>query len=154
MRLTLLALSVVLVTSSLAVGQELTKEQMGPWSALEEQIELDAKRDWEATRKFLHPKACLWTDAVPAPISMKGFPYYTKLRDGQDEVVAHHLVPVSVVVVDDVAIINFYLHVLTQTEDGEQVERVLRGHNTWKKENGRWLLLANYNTRVEKEEDD
>ena len=55
------------------------------------------------------------------------------------------------------AIINFYLHVLTRDEDdedGEQVEQIFRGHNTWKKEDGRWLLLSTYNTMVEAADDD
>ena len=71
-----------------------------------------------------------------------------------DDIIAHNMVPVSVVVVDDVAIINFYLHILTKDDEGEQKELIIRGHNTWKKEKGRWLLLATYNTRVETEEDD
>ena len=154
MRLAVLILAAVVVASPPAFGQELTDEQMGPWSALEEQVGLDLKRDWEGAKKFHHPKGCYWGDISPSPVSMKAFPYYTKFRDGEDEVVAHHLVPVSVVVVDDVAIINFYLHVLTRTQKGEQMEKIGRGHNTWKKEKGRWLLLSTYNTMVETGDDD
>jgi hypothetical protein len=146
------------IASPLASGQELTEEQKGPWSALEEQVGLDIKQDWKGTEKFMHPKGCFWGDMLPAPVSMKSEPYYEKLREGEDEAVAHHLIPVSVVVVDDVAIINFYLLLLTRTEDdngnGKQVEKVYRGHNTWKKEKGRWLLLSTYNTMVETKDDD
>ena len=95
---------------------------------------------------------------MPAPVSVKSDSYYAKLREGEDEIVAHHLIPVSVVVVDDVAIINFYCLVLTRTENDEgdvkQVEKAIRGHNTWKKENDRWLLLSTYNTMVETTNDD
>ena len=73
---------------------------------------------------------------------------------GQRDVIAHNMVPVSVVVVDDVAIINFYLHILTKGDKDEQKEMIIRGHNTWKKEKGRWLLLATYNTRVKVENED
>ncbi len=142
----------------LASGQELTEEQKGPWSALEEQVGLDIKQDWEGTKKFMHPRGCFWGDMLPAPVSVKSDSYYAKLREGEDEVVAHHLIPVSVVVVDDVAIINFYCLILTRTEtdegDVKQVEKVVRGHNTWKKENDRWLLLSTYNTMVETKDDD
>jgi hypothetical protein len=135
-------------------GQELTKEQAGPWAALEEQVGLDVKQDWEGMKKFLHPKGNFWGDTSPAPSSMTSYSYYAKLRSGEDEVVAHRLVPVSVVVVDDVAIINFYGYTAVKTKEGRAVERIMRGHNTWKKENGRWLLLSTYNTEVKMRGDD
>jgi len=91
---------------------------------------------------------------VPGRVSAKSTSYYKKWMDGQDEIVAHNMIPVSVVVVDDVAIINFYLHILTKDGEGKQNEMIIRGHNTWKKEQGRWLLLATYNTKVKVEEED
>jgi len=138
----------------LIYGQELTKEQAGPWAALEEQIGLDVKQDWEGMKRFLHPKSCFWGDTSPTPSSMTSYSYYAKLRSVEDEIVAHRLVPVSVVVVDDVAIINFYGHTVVKTKDGRTVEKIIRGHNTWKKENGRWLLLSTYNTEVKMGGDD
>ena len=157
MRSAVLALSALFVAFPV-FGLELTEKQMGPWSALEEQVGLDIKQDWKGMKKFMHPKGCFWGDNLPAPVSMKSYSYYSKLRNGEDDIVAHHLVPVSVVVVDDVAIINFYCHVLTRTEDDEedeeQEEKIFRGHNTWKKEDGRWLLLSTYNTLVEVKDDD
>jgi hypothetical protein len=153
MRLLVLALSLVITGWPSVLGQELTPEQLEPWSALEEQVGLDIAQDWEGMKKFLHPKASFWGPNSPSPTSMKSYSYYGKLREGQEEVVAHHLVPVSVVVVDDVAIINFYGYGLHRNKDGGQVERIIRGHNTWKKENGRWLLLSTYNTIVETDDD-
>jgi ketosteroid isomerase-like protein len=156
MRVSQVALAAVLVAAPMAFGYELTEEQKGPWNTLEEQVALDLKKDLDGEMKYLHPRACFWGDQFPAPIraSAKAYSYYAKWMEGQDEVVAHQMVPVSVVVVDDVAIINFYLHILTKDDEGEQEELIVRGHNTWKKENDRWLLLATYNTKVVPEEDD
>lgn len=154
MRFAVITFVSVLIANSVAFGQQLSEEQMGPWSALEEQVGMDVKQDWEGMGKFLHPKACFWGDAFPTPLSWKAYSYYQKLRAGQDKVVAHHLVPVSVIVVGDVATINFYAHTLTEDEDGGQVEKIIRGHNTWKKEDGHWLLLSNYNTVVKDGDDE
>jgi ketosteroid isomerase-like protein len=155
MRVAVLALALLFIAAPFASGFELTEEQKGPWNALEKQVALDLKKDIKGEMKYLHPKACYWGDDSPAPVSAskKAYSYYQKWLDGQDKVVAHMMVPVSVVVVDDVAIINFYIHILTKDEDGEQEELILRGHNTWKKEKGRWLLLSTYNTKVKMEED-
>jgi hypothetical protein len=156
MRVAVLALVALLVAAPLAFGLELTDEQKGPWNTLEEQVALDMQKDIEGEMKYIHPKACLWGDQSPVPISPSptAYSYYKKWLEGQDDIVAHNMIPVSVVVVDDVAIINFYLHILTRDDEGEQEELIIRGHNTWKKENDRWLLLATYNTRVEQEGDD
>lgn len=156
MRVAVLALAALFVVAPLAFGFELTEEQKGPWNTLEEQVALDLKKDLKGEMKYLHPRACFWGDQSPAPISAsaKAYSYYTKWLEVQDDVIAHNMVPVSVAVVDDVAIINFYLHILTKDGEDEQKELIIRGHNTWKKEKDRWLLLATYNTRVKAEEDD
>jgi hypothetical protein len=156
MRVAVLALVALFIAAPLAFGLELTEKQKGPWNTLEEQVALDMKKDLEGEKKYLHPKACYWGDQSPVPISAsaKTYSYYTKWLEGQDDIIAHNMIPVSVVVVDDVAIINFYLHILTKDDEGAQKELIIRGHNTWKKEKDRWLLLATYNTRVKAEEDD
>ena len=143
--ITLLQLT-VLALAPMASARELTKQQMEPWSALVEQVGLEVNRDWVAMKQFIHPKGCFWGEFNPHPVSMKSYAYYTTMVSGEDKVVAHRLVPVSVVVVGDVAIINSYLHLLTRPKEGKQVEKILRLHNTWKKEGDRWLLLATYNT--------
>ncbi|MGI6417530.1 MAG: hypothetical protein ACOX1P_17880 [Thermoguttaceae bacterium] len=156
MRVAVTALAALFVVAPLAFGLELTEEQKEPWNALEEQVALDMKKDVKGEMKYMHPKACFWVShlPVPTPASARGYSYYAKWLEGQDDIVAHNMVPVSVIVVDDVAIINFYLQIMTRDDEGEQQELIIRGHNTWKKEKGRWLLLATYNTVVKAEKDD
>ncbi|MHB0960318.1 MAG: hypothetical protein ACYC0X_08525 [Pirellulaceae bacterium] len=156
MRVAVLTLVTLFVAVPLANGLELSEEQKGPWNTLEEQVALDMKQDLEGEMKYIHAKACLWGDDLPVPtsVSAKSTSYYKKWMEGQDEIVAHNMIPVSVVVVDDVAIINFYLHILTKDKEGKQKEMIIRGHNTWKKEQDRWLLLATYNTKLKSEEVD
>ena len=134
----------VLAIAPLASAADLTRQQLEPWSALEEQASLEVKLDWVAMKKFIHPKGCFWGASTPHPVSMKTSACHTTLVSSEDKVVAHRLIPV--VVVGDVAIINSYLHLLTRPKEGKQVEKILRLHNTWKKEGDRWLLLATYNT--------
>lgn len=130
-------------------GQDFTTEQMELWSTLETQVKMDANRDFKSMRQYMHPKGSFWGNHLPHPVSNRSYEYYVKLREGEDEIVAHHLVPVSVIVVGDVAILDAYLHILSRTDDDKQEEKILRLHNTWKKENGKWLLLATYNTDVD-----
>lgn len=139
----------ILICSPICFAQELTPEQMEPWSVLETQVKLDANRDFKSMKQYMHPKGTFWGNHLPHPVSNRSYDYYVKLRAGEDDILAHHLVPVSVTVVGDVAIIDAYLHMLSHCDEGEQEEKILSLHNTWKKENGKWLLLATYNTDVE-----
>ena len=150
MRVSVWTVVALIVSASWTFGFELTEEQREPWATLEAQVALDMKKDVEGEMKYMHPKGCFWGDHSPMPVSTsaKTFSYYAKWLDGLDDIIAHNMIPVSVVVVDDVAIINFYLHILTRNDEGKQKESIIRGHNTWKKEGDRWLLLATYNTKV------
>ena len=154
MRFALLLMSVAFLASEVS-AQELSKEQMEPWSALKDQVGLYIKRDWKEHDKYIHPKIIDWGDSMPTPVHFgdDAKRYWEQVEDGTEKVVAHHMIPVSVVVAGDVAIINAYLHVLTKP-DGKSVEKIYRLHNTWKKEEGRWQLLATYNTTVSSGESD
>ncbi len=148
MRSLLLAMSFVLFATGVN-GQELTSEQSEPWSALKKQVGLFFERDWDEHIKYIHPKYVDWGDTMAAsmPLTDEAKKYWEQVQDGTDKVVAFHLVPVAVVVAGDVAIINADLHTLTKP-DGKSVEVLYRLHNTWKKEDGRWLLLATRNKIV------
>ena len=149
MRFALLVLSVAFLTPG-SFAQDLSKEQLEPWSALKRQVGLYSQRNWKEHEKYIHPKIVDWGDSMPFPIQDgdgEAKKYFEQVEDAADKVVAFHLVPVSVVVAGDVAIINAYAHVLTKP-DGKSVEKIFRLHNTWKKEDGRWKLLATYNTSL------
>ena len=154
MRLALFVFATLIAPPCFA--QELSKEQAGPWETLKRQVSLYFERNWQEHDKYIHPTIVDWGDATPSPIHFgddAAKRYWEAYEDGADKVVAHYLVPVSVVVSGDVAIINAHLHTLTKP-DGKPVERIFRLHNTWKNENGKWLLLATYNTTVTKTDSD
>lgn len=134
-------------------GPGWSKEQMSAWSALKEQVSLGQDREWDEHEKYIHSKLSAWGDDLPSPVSFDGMEYWMTLEDHAPPSITHHLVPVNVVVVDDVAIINAYLHVLKKAED-EPAEVIYRLHNTWKKADGQWRLLATYNTLVSNNDDD
>ncbi len=67
MRFALLVLSVALVASG-SSAQELSKEQLEPWSTLKRQVGLYFQRDWKEHDKYIHPKIVDWGDSMPSPI--------------------------------------------------------------------------------------
>jgi SnoaL-like domain len=145
----------VSVQPDVVSAHNLTKEQLEPWTALKEQIALYIKRDWKEHDKYIHPKLVDWGTFWPSPIlfNAEANKYFQQFADGEDKIVAHLLIPVSIVVAGDTAIINAYVHSLTKPE-GKSVETIYKLHNTWKKENGRWQLLATYNSLVSPKDED
>ena len=144
-----------LVAPALVSGQELNEVQLGPWNALEKQIELAIAKDYVAEAEYIHPKAIIGGDDLPSPVTDARIKKYMQsFWDSQEPVKSYVLIPVTVTVVDDVAIINAYVKVLAIV-DGKPAESVYRLHNTWKKskETGRWQLLATYNGVVEDGQD-
>ncbi len=152
MRCLLFTVSFIILASSVN-GQELTKEQSEPWTALKKQVGLYFDRNWDEHDKYIHPKYVDWSESSAASITLndESKAYWEAVEDGTDKVVAFYLAPVAVVVAGDVAIINADLHSLTKP-DGKSVQGLYRLHNTWKKENGRWLLLATRNKIVAPED--
>ena len=106
----------------------------------------------EKEKEYIHPKAILGGDRFPSPVTAARFEAYNQaFWNNSDPVESYVLIPVTVTVVDDVAIINAYGKALTK-KDGETKEATFRLHNTWKKEGGRWQLLATYNAVLEEDE--
>lgn len=149
MKLACFAIASLLFVGAATYGQELSDQQKGPWTALNEQVGFGLNKQWDKQKEYVHPKAILWEEPMPAAVTLDAYDYFCKLQDAYPDVAAWHLVPVNVVVVDDVAIINCYLHLFSKVEKGEQPEEIVwLLHNTWKREEGRWLLLSVRNKQV------
>ena len=131
MRFAVLLLSMAFFTSQ-CTAQELSKEQMEPWSTLKRQVGLYFERDWEEHDKYIHPKIVDWGGSIPSPIHSgdDAKRYWQEFEEGSEKVVAFHMVPVSVVVAGDVAIINAYVHALTRPDGNRLVTNVLKGDRT------------------------
>ncbi|MAI73151.1 MAG: hypothetical protein CMM01_19895 [Rhodopirellula sp.] len=114
----------MLLVSSICYAQDLTPEQTEPWSTLATQVRMDANRDFTSMKQYMHPRGSFWGNHLPHPISNRSYNYCVQLRAGEDEITAHHVVPVSVIVVGDVAIIDAYLHLLSRSNDDEQKEKI------------------------------
>jgi hypothetical protein len=134
-------------------GQELTDEQMGPWSALEKQIKLAVGKEYEKEKEYIHSKAIFGGDDLPSPVTAARYEAYNKaFWENSEPVESYVLIPVTVTVVDNVAIINAYVKALVKEEDDEVEEKAFRLHNTWIKSDGRWQLLATYNASLSEDD--
>ena len=146
----LISIIAVLILAATLYAGEFTKEEKEVLETLNTELSHVFADEIDEEAKYNHPRAIYWgtRSPVPAPASEKVEELW-KLQRANSLVkyLGFKIVPLTVVVVGNTAIINAYITVLVKpTPDSEPVWRQSLLHNTWVKEEGRWLLLANYNT--------
>ena len=149
----LISVIAILILAATLYAGEFTKEEKEVLETLNTQLSHVFADEFDEEVKYMHPRAIYWGtySPVPNPASEKGQILW-KLQRANSLVkyLGFEMVPVSVVVVGNTAILNVYLNILVKpTPDSEPVWRQTLLHNTWVKEEGRWLLLATYNTPSE-----
>ena len=142
-------IAVLILTVTLYAG-DLTEEEKEVLETLNTQLGHVFAGQIDENTKYLHPRFVHWGtfSPVPAPDSEAGRRLWKLERDNSSaEHLGFEIVPLTVVVVGNTAILNVYLNILMKPKpDSEPVWRQVLLHNTWVKEKGRWLLLATYNT--------
>ena len=131
-----------------AIAQNWTAEQKEVWKALDDQISTGVKGDLETMwDEYIHPDCSLWWTAVTVPVDRETAKKLdTAWFQLGGKYHAFTLTPLTIKVYDDFAILNFYVFGYHSEPGSDEIKQhSVRLHNTWKKENGRWLLLATHN---------
>jgi len=143
---TIFAILMFLLFSIPAIAQQWTTQQKEVWKTLEDQIKAFASGDMEANYKFIHPDFVFWNDwnSVPGDYETAKKLDSAWFKLGA-KTYAFTLTPLTILINGDFAVLNFYLRGFRQEPGATEVKFVgLRLHNLWKKEGGKWLLLANF----------
>jgi hypothetical protein len=145
-------IAVLILTVTLYAG-EFTEEEKEVLEALKTQLGHWFAGEYAENAKYMHPRAVYWGTYSPIPLpDSENLRSLWKLRrdKSSEEYLGFEIVPQTVVVVGNTAILNVYLNILMKPKpDSEPVWRQNLLHNTWVKEKGGWLLLATYNTSYE-----
>ena len=145
-RFTLAALGLLLAFASVAPAQELTAEQQEVWTAFEQEVALWVSGDMEANYEFVHPDFVWWNsgNSVPGDYDAAWI-LDNGSADYAGKWVAYDLTPLTILVYDDFAVLNAYMRGFREDRPGGDAKwTTLRLHNDWKKDDGRWRLVANY----------
>ena len=149
-RMTALLL-ILFVAAPTTADLAMTADEREVWNVLVEQIRLAASDDWDRSTSYMHSEFVQWGDdlPVPHPRSPELQEIY-KLVDGGIEFLSHEMLPLTVHVEGDTAIINAILRAAVRSTPGASPSVLnVRIHNTWIRTDDGWRLLSNYNTFVE-----
>ncbi|MEE4163220.1 MAG: DUF4440 domain-containing protein [Woeseiaceae bacterium] len=114
-----LVLLALLVVSSPALAQEAPSDGANVWTVVEEQWNLEEKRDKRWAERLLTSDFSGWDKSAPAPRSKGSTIYWNRFSERQGETVAHELYPLSIVVHDDTAIVHYLYTSAFEGKDGD-----------------------------------
>jgi ketosteroid isomerase-like protein len=138
---------------ALAVLFPLTSQAQA-WSVEQKQVWAEAERisaafcagDMETYYEFVHPDFVFWNNSNSVPGDRKAAleldTHFFGELGGRWHTAT--FTPLTILVYDDFAVINMYARGFLQVPGGVPAHNTLRMLGVYKKENGRWMLIANY----------
>ena len=132
----------MLVLSNAALAQEWSAEQQEVWKANENWWELYKNNDAEGIKALIHKDYVGWSWGDYAT---EGQAEAQKWADHMipkgTKIIYHNLRPLDILVIGDVAVLHYY-YSTRKTVDGKDTTKQGRWTDVWKKEGGKWLLIA------------
>lgn len=119
-----------------------TAEQQEVWRAVENWWRHYDNNDGSAVKALIHKDYSGWFWGYYAPEGYKEAARWAKCMIPKDTKVAYtNLRPMEILVLGDVAV-NHYYYATHQTVDGKEMVLQGRWTDVWKKEGGKWMLIA------------
>jgi ketosteroid isomerase-like protein len=125
-------------------GQDWSAEQKAVWQVIEDSNAAWAAGDLEGVYENTHADFTWWTYVTAAPGNRAAAMSYDGANIGRNKVVATDVQPLTVQVYDTFAVVHYYARSLSENADGERNFQEARVTDVFKKENGRWMLVANH----------
>ena len=123
-------------------AQEWSKEQKEVWELTEKMFKYFADRNLDAYLSCLHEKYVSWFDTNPHPIDKNELRNWESYNLKAEKILDYTVIPVSITVADNVAIINYYYWTRRECDKGRYYTQS-RITQICKKENEEWLVIGN-----------
>ncbi len=137
---------------SSALAQEWTKDQLELWTSIEATWEKWQGGDTDGALATFHEGYLGWSNEYPMPADKAKITKVWNMMKDSYEVMFLDLEPVRIVVVGDAAVAHYYFNFYARFMGKEES---VKGKNSefYVKEGGKWMLLGDYTTTAEKDED-
>ena len=129
------------VLSNTALAQEWSAEQQDVWKAVGNWWELLTNNDAEGIKALIHKDYAGWGWGDNATEGYAESLRWANHMVPKGKIAYINLKPLDILVMGDVAVIHYYYSKFQSVDGKETVERG-RWTDVWKKEGGKWLLIA------------
>lgn len=145
-RLWVIVATLLLCSSSTALSQEWSAEQKEVFTAVQKLADYFFDGDIDSlSRESTHPDMIVWNPGLSVPGDKATADKLDKAWFGLGgEFHAVTVVPLTIQVYDDFAIVNASVRGIRKQPGGNPAMFDDRWHSVWKKEDGKWLQIANY----------
>lgn len=117
---------------------ELEKEV---WETVTTYTELILNGNVEEFLKYFHEKYSGWNNLEPAPVDKQSIIYELKNNYSKKIVVNYDIIPISINIHNDLAIVHYYLNEHTETNNCNNVKHYT---DILVKSENKWLLIADH----------
>jgi ketosteroid isomerase-like protein len=131
----------MVILSNTALAQKWSSKQQEVWNAVENWWELYQKNDVEGIKALFHKDYVGWSWGFNSPEGQKEAHRWANHMIPKNKIAYTNLNPLDILVIGDVAVLHYY-YVTNQTVDGKDKLEQGRWTDVWKKEGGKWLLIA------------
>ena len=129
------------VLSNTAYAQKWSAKQQEVWKAVENWWELEKNNDAEGIKALIHKDYIGWNWGEYAPGGQAEALRWASHMIPKRKIAYTNLKPLDILVMGDIAVLHYY-YSTRQTVDGKETEEQGRWTDVWKKEGGKWLLVA------------
>ncbi len=129
------------VLSNTAFAQKWSAKQQEVWKAVENWWELEKNKDAEGIKALFHKDYIGWTWGEYAPGGQAEALRWASHMIPKGKIAYTNLKPLDILVMGDIAVLHYY-YSTRETVDGKERVRQGRWTDVWKKEGGKWLLIA------------
>jgi len=129
------------VLSNTALAQEWSSEQQEVWKAVGNWWELYKNNDVEGIKALFHKDYAGWSWGAYGTEGQAEALRWASHMIPKGKIAYTNLKPLDILVMGDVAVLHYY-YSTRQTVDGKETVEQGRWTDIWKKEGGKWLLIA------------
>ena len=138
----LIVLCITLLSSAQLFGQEWSADQEEVWQALENWFELEKNNDVEGIKALIHEDFVGWGWGSYATYGhAEMLKWANHIHPKGTKIIDTNLKPMEILVIGDVAVLHYYRNIFKMV-DGKETEEESQLTNVWKKEGGKWMLIA------------
>lgn len=131
-----------LLSSLGAAAQQWSAEQQAIWDLEQQQWKMAAAEDLSWTDSMVHPNLSYWETGQPMPQDLASLKRWNRYAAANGATLEQELMPISIVVTGNVAVVNYYYQVAREDNDKKREMVTGRYMDVLVKDNGRWKFIA------------
>lgn len=128
-----------------SLSKSWSPDQKEIWKALEEHWNCLVKGEIDKFLEYIHPDFVGFGHESPYPVDYGWLKEWVGFWSKNTKFLIHGLRPMHIIIHDNIAIVQYCLFTIVKNDVSAGNSSIRRYTMTWKKEKGRWRVIASHN---------